>query len=104
MTHFEVELQSLRERLLAMASRAEASVARAMDALIARDDDAARRVREEDDAIDQLEKAIDEEAIRLLSRRRWRPSCGSSSRRPRLPATWSGWETRPPPLPGAPLN
>lgn len=68
MTHFEVELQSLRERLLAMASRAEASVARAMDALIARDDDAARRVREEDDAIDQLEKAIDEEAIRLLSK------------------------------------
>lgn len=68
MTHFEGELQSLKERLLVMASRAEASMARAMDALVNRDDDLARRVREEDDAIDQLEKEIDEQAIRLLSK------------------------------------
>ena len=68
MTHFEVELQSLKERLLAMASRAEASVAQAMEALVNRDDDLARQVRENDDAIDQLEKEIDEQAIRLLSK------------------------------------
>ena len=64
MTYFETE--SLGERLLVMASRAEASVAHAMGgAPVQRDDDAARKVREEDDAIDQLEKEIDEQAIRL---------------------------------------
>ena len=68
MTHFETELQSLKERLLVMASRAEASVAHAMEALVLRDDDAARKVREEDDAIDQLEKEIDEHAVRLLAK------------------------------------
>lgn len=68
MTYFETELQSLKERLLVMASRAEASVAHAMEALVQRDDDAARKVREEDDAIDQLEKEIDEHAIRLLAK------------------------------------
>lgn len=68
MTHFEIELQSLKERLLAMASRAEASVAQAMNALVNRDDDLARQVRENDDAIDQLEKELDEQAIRLLSK------------------------------------
>lgn len=68
MTHFEVELNSMKERLLVMASRAEAAVARAMDALVNRDDDLARSVHDEDDAIDQLEKEIDEQAIRLLSK------------------------------------
>jgi len=68
MTPLDSELQTLRERLLAMASRAESAVARAMDALVARDDDRARGVREEDDAIDQLEKEIDDLAIRLLSK------------------------------------
>lgn len=68
MTYFETELQLLKERLLVMASRAEASVAHAMEALVQRDDDAARKVREEDDAIDQLEKEIDEQAIRLLAK------------------------------------
>ena len=68
MTYFETELQSLKERLLVMASRAEASVAHAIEALVQRDDDAARKVREEDDAIDQLEKEIDEQAIRLLAK------------------------------------
>lgn len=53
---------------MAMASRAESAVARAMDALVSRDDDRARGVREEDDAIDQLEMEIDDLAIRLLSK------------------------------------
>lgn len=68
MTHFEVELNSLKERLLVMASRAEAAVARVMEALVNRDDDLARTVHDQDDAIDQLEKGIDEQAIRLLSK------------------------------------
>lgn len=68
MTHFEAELQSLKERLLAMASRAESAVNQSIKALVERDDDLARRVKEDDDEIDQLEKVIDEHAVLLLSK------------------------------------
>lgn len=52
-----------------MASYAEAAVNRAVKALVRRDDDLARRTREEDDRIDALEKEIDETALRLLARK-----------------------------------
>ncbi len=68
MTHFESEIQSLKDRLLAMASRAESSVTNAIKALVERDDDLARSVKENDDEIDQLEKEVDEQAIRLLAK------------------------------------
>lgn len=68
MTHFESEQQALKERLLVMASRAEAAVNQAIKALVDRDDDLARRVKEDDDEIDRLEKEIDEHAIVLLSK------------------------------------
>ncbi len=68
MTHYEAEIQALKDRLLGMASRAENAVNDAIQALVQRDDDLARSVRENDDAIDQLEKEIDEQAIRLLSK------------------------------------
>jgi phosphate transport system protein len=68
MTHFESEQQALKERLLVMASRAEAAVNLAIKALVDRDDDLARRVKEDDDEIDRLEKEIDEHAIVLLSK------------------------------------
>lgn len=68
MTHFESEIQSLKDRLLAMASRAESSVTNAVKALVDRDDDLARSVKENDDEIDQLEKEVDEMAIRLLAK------------------------------------
>jgi phosphate transport system protein len=68
MTHFEQELETLKERLLVMASRSESAVNQAIQALVQRDDDLARRVKEEDDVIDQLEKEIDEMAILLLSK------------------------------------
>lgn len=68
MTHYEAEIQSLKDRLLTMASRAEDAVNLAIQALVQRDDDLARSVREQDDQIDQLEKEIDEQAIRLLSK------------------------------------
>ena len=45
----------LKERLLVMASYAEAAVNRAVKALVRRDDDLARRTREDDDLIDSLE-------------------------------------------------
>lgn len=63
------ELAELKEKLLVMASYAEAAVNRAVKALIRRDDDLARRTREEDDLIDGLEVEIDEIALRLLERK-----------------------------------
>jgi len=67
MTHHEQELSELKQRLLNMGSRAEVAVAQAVEALIHRDADLARRVREGDTAIDQLEVEIDDQAVRLLS-------------------------------------
>jgi phosphate transport system protein len=63
----ETDLAELQEKLLIMASHAEAAVNHAVKALIRRDDDLARRTREEDSVIDQLEMEIDDTAIRLLS-------------------------------------
>jgi phosphate transport system protein len=66
---FEIELAALKEKLLIMAGYAEAAVNRAVKALMRRDDDLARRTREEDDLIDALELEIDDMALRLLARR-----------------------------------
>ena len=66
---FETELAVLKEKLLIMAGYAEAAVNRAVKALIRRDDDLARRTREEDDIIDAFELEIDELAFGLLARR-----------------------------------
>jgi phosphate transport system protein len=64
-----IELTTLKEKLLIMASYAEAAVNRAVKALVRRDDDLARQTREEDDRIDNLEVEIDEIALSLLARR-----------------------------------
>jgi len=64
----EKVLAGLKDKLLTMASYAEAAVNRAVKALMRRDDDLARRIKEEDDRIDALEKEIDEDALRLLAR------------------------------------
>ena len=68
MQHFDQELAALKEKLLTMASKAEAAVNNALKALVDRDDDLARSVKEEDNAIDQLEIEVDEMAIGLLSK------------------------------------
>src|SRR5437773_946789 len=68
MTHFEQELASLKDRLLTMASLAEAAVNKAVKALIERDDDLARQVKEQDSAIDRLEIELDDMGINLLSK------------------------------------
>jgi phosphate transport system protein len=65
-SQFETELAALKEKLLIMASHAEGAVHRALKALIRRDDELARRTKEEDAIIDRLEIEIDEAAIRLL--------------------------------------
>ena len=68
MTHFDQELAALKEKLLAMASLAEAAVNKAIKALVDRDDDLARGVKEEDSALDRFEIEVDEMAILLLSK------------------------------------
>jgi phosphate transport system protein len=64
----ERDLPALKEKLLIMASRAEAAVNRAVKALVKRDDKLAYQIKEEDNMIDQLEMEIDEYAIGLLER------------------------------------
>ena len=68
MTHFEQEIGALKEKLLTMASKAGAAVNKAIKALVDRDNDLARGVKEEDNAIDQLEIEVDDAAINLLSK------------------------------------
>lgn len=67
-THFEKELSDLKQTLLVMASYAETAVRQAVDALLARDNDLALAVNQNDDLIDRLEKQVDETAITLLSK------------------------------------
>jgi phosphate transport system protein len=66
---FERELRLLRERLLAMAGRAERQITRAIDSLMKRDDDLAEQVIVEDERIDRDEVEIDELAFLILARR-----------------------------------
>jgi len=66
--HFEMGLEELRQKLLLMASRAEAAVNDSVQALMQRNHDLAVKVREDDDIIDQYEIDIDEMAIQLLTK------------------------------------
>lgn len=66
--HFDLEITELKEKLLTMGSHAEAAVTRAIKALVDRDDDLARAVKEGDGILDRLEIEIDEMAILLLSK------------------------------------
>src|SRR5437879_1294624 len=68
MQHLDQELAALKEKLLTMASKAEAAVNKAIKALVERDDDLARSVKEEDNAIDQLEIEVDDLAVGLLAK------------------------------------
>ena len=66
--HFDVELNELKQKLLTMASHAEAAVNDAMRALIERDYDLALRVKEQDGVLDHFEIEIDDDAIHLLAK------------------------------------
>ncbi|MGD0744645.1 MAG: phosphate signaling complex protein PhoU [Verrucomicrobiota bacterium] len=67
-THFEMELDGLKQKLLLMASHAETAVNQAVQALVQRDLDLALQVKENDRVIDQFEVEIDELAIQLLTK------------------------------------
>lgn len=66
--HFHQELDELKKKLLVMASNAESAVTRSIRAFTDRDDDLARRVKEDDSILDELEKEIDELSINLLAK------------------------------------
>ncbi len=66
--HFDTELDSFKQKLLAMASHAETAVSRAVQALVERDYDLAVRVKADDDVLDAFEIQIDELAIQLLAK------------------------------------
>jgi len=66
--HFDNELNGLKEKLLTMASHAEAAVNQAVQALTNRDLELALRVKDDDRVIDQFEIEVDDLAIHLLSK------------------------------------
>ncbi|HTL36947.1 MAG TPA: phosphate signaling complex protein PhoU [Kofleriaceae bacterium] len=66
---FETELRTLRERLCAMGGRCEQQITLAMQALLERDDEIARKVIANDEAIDRDESEIDELALQILATR-----------------------------------
>jgi phosphate transport system protein len=65
--HFEEELRTLQERLLAMGGLAEERLRLAVAALVGRDSSAIRRVIEGDAPINRLHLEIDERAFTLLA-------------------------------------
>jgi phosphate transport system protein len=65
--HFQDELDTLKARLVAMAGLAEAAVHQAVSALLQRDTEMAKRVVEQDRAVDELEVEIEDRAINLLA-------------------------------------
>ena len=66
--HYNQELEALKQRLLTMASHAEAAVSRAVRAVVDRDDDLARQVKLDDNILDQAEMDMDELAVSLLAK------------------------------------
>jgi phosphate transport system protein len=66
---FDRELRQLRDKLLAMGGRAEQQIARAVQAMVKRDDSLSQQVIADDASIDQDEIGIDELAFLILARR-----------------------------------
>ena len=66
--YFEAGLDSLRQKLLTMASHAETAVNQAVQALVQRDYDLAQQVKDNDRILDQFEVEIDELVIQLLTK------------------------------------
>ncbi|MEX2611029.1 MAG: phosphate signaling complex protein PhoU [Gemmatimonadota bacterium] len=65
--HFQDQLDLLKSQLVAMAGLAEDAVKEAVLALLNRDPERAQRVIERDDALDDLEVEIEEQAVNLLA-------------------------------------
>src|SRR5512140_2037222 len=68
MTHFEMELAGLKQKLLTMASHAETAVRQSVQALVNRDHELAWQVRHNDEVLDRFEIDVDELSIQLLAK------------------------------------
>ena len=66
---FDIEIGELRGHIAEMGGRAEAAINAAMQALVKRDLDLARRVIEEDKAIDRLETEVEKLAVKIIALR-----------------------------------
>lgn len=66
---FDEELEHLTRQIVHMGALVERQVAETIRALVERDGDTAARVVQQDDEVDELEEAIDQEAIRILATR-----------------------------------
>ena len=66
-THFQQELNHLKEKLLRMAGLTEQAIANAIDALVKRDTALAEKTIREDKAINEVELEIDDLSLKLLA-------------------------------------
>jgi phosphate transport system protein len=66
---FNKELEDIRNRVLAMGGVVEQLIAQASRAVVERDAELGKQVVEDDDAVNDLEIAIDEECSRIIARR-----------------------------------
>ncbi|MGF1594913.1 MAG: phosphate signaling complex protein PhoU [Kiloniellaceae bacterium] len=66
---FDEELQSLKAVVLRMGGLAESQLASAVEALLRRDSELARQVVAGDEAIDEMDRELDEKAMRTLALR-----------------------------------
>jgi phosphate transport system protein len=65
--HFEKDLNELKERLLWMGSLAERAVHQSVHAVLDSDEQTAKRVLDEEDAINELQLEIDDRVVQLLA-------------------------------------
>ena len=68
-THFQKELQQLKEDLLKMAGLVEEAINTAVQSLVKRDSDLAKKTFEGEDKINDMELAIDDSCLKLLALR-----------------------------------
>jgi len=66
-THFQQELNKLKENLLKMAGLAERAISNAIEALVKRDTALAEKTIAEDEKINQMEIVIDDMCLKLLA-------------------------------------
>jgi len=65
--HFERDLNELKERLLWMGSLAERAVHQAVHSVLDADEQLAKRVLDEEDAINELQMEVDDRVVQLLA-------------------------------------
>ena len=68
-THFQAELQELKEDLLKMAAFVEEAIRTAVQSLVKRDSDLARKIFEGEDQINRMEIGIEDTCLKLLALR-----------------------------------